>query len=192
MIPADVACVVLASGSSQRFGKANKLEADLCGRPVLDHALDTVKAVGFGETFIVSQGDCAANCRLVKNDRPEKGQGYALRLGLRAAKSSGWTNVCVVLGDMPLVSVSHLKDLVGKMTLKQSVISQYEDQNMPPVGFHMEAINMILAEKSESGGRDVFDQFYFQTIPLSKEAALDVDTREDLTRVSEIMKRQQK
>lgn len=192
MTPADVACVVLASGSSQRFGKANKLEADLCGRPVLDHALDTVKAIGFGEIFIVSQGDCFADCGLVKNDRPERGQGYALRLGLQAAKSSGWKNVCVVLGDMPLVAVSHLKDLVDRMTLQQSVISQHDGQNMPPVGFHMKAINMVLAEKPESGGREVFDQFDFQTIRLSKEAALDVDTREDLARVAEIMKWQQK
>lgn len=192
MIPNDVACVVLASGLSQRFGEANKLEVDLCGRPVLVHALDTVKAVGFGEIFIVSQGESVVNCRLVKNIRPEKGQGYALRLGLRAAKKSGWENVCVVLGDMPLVDVFHLKKIVGKMTLKQSVVSQYERQSMPPVGFHTEAINMILTENFESGGREVFDQLDFQTVPLSKEAAQDVDTREDLARVSAIMKRSQK
>jgi len=51
----NIACIVLASGLSERFGEPDKLSADLCGKPVLSYVLDTARAVGFGEIFCVSQ-----------------------------------------------------------------------------------------------------------------------------------------
>jgi len=93
MKAADVACLVLASGLSERFGVADKLSETLCGKPVLDHVLDTVMSMGFGENFIVSQGRAHTGFTAIMNKAPENGQGHALRLGLSAAKTAGWESV---------------------------------------------------------------------------------------------------
>ncbi|MBR0163647.1 MAG: nucleotidyltransferase family protein [Lachnospiraceae bacterium] len=40
-----IGCVVMAAGASKRFGKENKLLADLAGKPVLSHVLDMLREV---------------------------------------------------------------------------------------------------------------------------------------------------
>ena len=47
-----MACVVLASGLSERFGKTDKLCAELGGRPILSHVLDTAAELQFGDCLL--------------------------------------------------------------------------------------------------------------------------------------------
>lgn len=184
----DAACVVLASGLSARFGAADKLQANLCGKPVLRHVLEGVKSVGFGENFIVSQGQPPQNFTFVKNTNPESGQGHALRLGLTAAHKAGWDCIAVVLGDMPLITGSHLQAMLHKIEGNSTAVSVFRNQKMPPAVFQGEAISMILDSKSAAGARSIFSQLKPVTVSISAEEALDVDTPEDLARVAAIMK----
>ena len=188
MKAADIACVVLASGLSERFGTTDKLVAKLCGRSVLDHVLDTVTSVGFGKIFVVSQGLSQTGFTSAINGNPENGQGHALRLGLAAARAEGWDSICVVLGDMPLVKRSHIHTLMKELGGGDSVVSILEGQTMPPAIFRGSAITSILAESSASGARTIFHQLKPETVLITAEQALDVDTPADLTRVACIMK----
>lgn len=183
----DVACVVLASGLSQRFGGTDKLLADLCGKPVLSHVLETARAVGFGEIFCVSKTDNIVGVASVKNHNPDYGQGHAVRLGLGAARDAGW-NICVVmLGDMPLVPASHVRNLIFKIPGNQCVVSVSQSVRMPPAIFNASAIDVILSERSSSGARDLFEQLNPKTLHLDEEAARDVDTPADLANMERIM-----
>lgn len=188
MKPADVACVVLASGLSQRFGGTDKLQAELCGKAVLDYVLETVTSVGFGENFIVSQKSSPQGFTQVVNNDPESGQGHALRLGLGAAKAAGWDSIAVILGDMPLVEPSHLWQMIEKIGTNHAVASVFGDQKMPPALFRGTAVTEILTDRSSVGARTIFHRLNPVTVPFSAEAALDVDTPEDLARVAAIMK----
>jgi len=183
----ETACVVLASGLSQRFGALDKLEAKLSDKSVLGYVLETIEAVGFGEVFVVTQKQSEGRFTLVLNGNPEDGQGHALRLGLATARSAGWETICVVLGDMPLVQTSHLQLLLGKLEGTSALVSECQGQKMPPAIFREEAINLILSDKSQSGARTILGQLKPETVPISEEAALDVDTPEDLIRVRRIM-----
>lgn len=191
MNPKDIACIILASGLSQRFGTQDKLEADLCGKPLVSHVIQMAKQVGFGEIFLVSNRSASENCVNVKNDNPEVGQGYALRLGLQAVRALGWEYSLVLLGDMPLVQAGYLKNMIRKNNKKQSSISWSESSRMPPALFFKDVMDEILRQKPLQGARDILDEFSLLTVDLPPECALDVDTPEDLPRVEKIMKARQ-
>jgi molybdenum cofactor cytidylyltransferase len=104
-----VLAVVLAAGSSSRFGSP-KLLAPLDGRPLLQHALDALAAAGVEDVAVVLGDQHAAveaamawrGERRVINDRPGDGLSSSLRVGLdAAAEDVGMEAVLVVLGDQP-------------------------------------------------------------------------------------------
>jgi len=192
MKPGEVACVVLASGLSERFGGPDKLKAPLCGKSILDHVLDTVSAVGFAEVFLVSRLENYSNVTGIENNAPDKGQGHALRLGVRAARTRGWQNACVMLGDMPLVEASYIVKLIETVTPSQSVISRLGEQTMPPAVFNMAAMEEILAGVSTMGARSLLAALDMQSFPIPFNQAHDIDTPRDLARVEAVMKDREK
>ena len=188
MNPKHIACIVLASGLSNRFGPTEKLEAILCGKPVLVHVLETAASLDFGQVFVVSRRAIPTEHQVIINDEPERGQGHSLRLGVRAAREAGWETICVLLGDMPLVTRHHIGNLIQVCQPRKSVVSDLAGCRMPPAVFEKTALSKILESESGLGARAVFDAFALEHIPIPREQALDVDTSEDFDRVSAIMK----
>ncbi|WP_427450068.1 nucleotidyltransferase family protein [Litorimonas sp. WD9-15] len=173
---------------SERFGAVDKLQADLCGRPLLSHMLETVRSVGFREVFIVSQTLSAFGTRTVINKNPEAGQGHALRLGVRACLDAGWSRVMVVLGDMPLIGATYLEAMIEASENETALVSLCDGRRLPPAIFDGSALEQILAQDSSSGARAIFDQLNPATFPLDADSAQDVDMPQDLIRVAAIMK----
>jgi CTP:molybdopterin cytidylyltransferase MocA len=104
-----VAVVVLAAGAGSRFG-GHKLEADLDGRPVLQHVLDTLAEAGHDDPFVVVPPDPGFASRLewrrarqVVNPEPARGLSSSLRIGWAGAMGTGTAPdaIFVVLGDQP-------------------------------------------------------------------------------------------
>ena len=89
---------------------------------------------------------------------------------------------------MPLVEPSHLWRMIEKIGGDHAVVSVVGDQKMPPAMFQGAAVTKILADRSSVGARTIFHRLNPVTVPFSAEAALDVDTPEDLARVAAIMK----
>ena len=191
MSAVDIACVVLASGLSRRFGTEDKLAAQLQGIPLLNHALQAVALIRFGQVYVVAQSKDMGDAKWIVNSAPELGQGQALRLGLKVAKDDGWKTVVVMLGDMPMVSTLNIKNLIDESHENQSVISICGGLRLPPALFNEQAIDLILSQKSGLGAKVIFDQLDLKTVPISVEAAMDVDTPEDLARMSAILKARQ-
>src|SRR3546814_6637951 len=79
----QIAAVLLAAGTSSRFGEEDKLMAEWRGKPVAVHALETIASMIFAELVAVVRPICQApvlHCRLERrgysilvNDRPEDG-----------------------------------------------------------------------------------------------------------------------
>lgn len=187
MSAADLACVILASGLSERFGAEDKLQASLAGLTMLSHVLQTARACQFGEVFVVTQRTAPEDMMALQNDAPELGQGHALRLGARAVLAGDGSHAVILLGDMPLVSVAHILNLISKIDGERSVVSLYDNIRMPPAVFPRQALEFIAAQSSPLGAQVLFDRLNPMTVPLAAEAALDVDTPADLARVSAIM-----
>ncbi len=105
-----VGVIVLAAGRSTRMGAANKLVADLDGRPVVAHVVDAIAAAGLPPPVIIV-GHMAAAVRAAIGERPAtyvtapdfaEGMSRSLRAGLAAAPA-GWSAAIIALGDMPSI-----------------------------------------------------------------------------------------
>jgi molybdenum cofactor cytidylyltransferase len=106
---ARVRAVVLAAGAGSRFG-GHKLEADLDGRPILQHVLDSLAAAGHEDPVVVvgphSGLEALIDWRLagrIVNPEPSRGLASSLRLGWAAATAAAPAPdaILVVLGDQP-------------------------------------------------------------------------------------------
>ena len=116
-----VVAVVLAAGSSSRFGSP-KLLAPLDGRPILQHALDALAAADVDDVAVVLGDEQAAvetaiawrGERRVVNERPGDGLSSSLRVGLdAAAEDPSAEAVLVVLGDQPSLQPGVIRTVLG-------------------------------------------------------------------------------
>jgi molybdenum cofactor cytidylyltransferase len=104
--------IVLAAGSSRRFGTANKLLAPCQGRPLLSHALEAADAAPVAWTMVVTGADRARIAALVRRKLPRARIVHARRHreGIAASLAAGLAampqrveEALVFLGDMPCI-----------------------------------------------------------------------------------------
>lgn len=96
----SVSVVVLAGGRSARFGR-DKLAEPIDGRPLLQHAIETVRPLAAEVLVVVAPGaspNVPGWIRLVHDTTPFEGPLAGLLAGLRAAREA---IALVVAGDMP-------------------------------------------------------------------------------------------
>lgn len=184
----STALIVLASGTSSRFEGGNKLLANLRGRPVAGHVIENLRSVNFDKRFTVVADYAvktlfkSAGYSCVLNPSPENGQGSSLSLGVKAAMSEGYDSACVVLADMPEIKASHILALLG--TNAHICMSENNGVRMPPAVFRGPALTRLAEAKGDNGAKGEFDMQNVTTITLSDLAACDIDTREDLDKLS--------
>jgi len=154
MIAADrVAAVLLAAGASRRFGAADKLHADLEGRPLVMHAAATLRTMGFGALVAVCGPATAPlldGFEVVINDMPDDGQARSVRLGVERALVHDVDAVLVALGDMPFVTPAHLHALLAADG--DRVASSLDGQAMPPALFRRDRARALLGLDGDRGG----------------------------------------
>ena len=108
-------CVIMAAGNAVRFG-ANKLEAELDGKPLIRRAFEAVPAGVFDRVVVVTQYPAVAalarefGFEPVRNDRPGDGLSRTVRLGTQAlAQCDG---IAFLVADQPLLSASAVRAVV--------------------------------------------------------------------------------
>ena len=112
--------MLLAAGQSRRMGGQNKLLADIAGKPMVRHVAETMCDAGIDELTVVigHQADQVAAAldqlpvNLVFNPQFAAGQGHSVAAGITGLDDSV-TDVVIALGDMPLVSVETLRQLIA-------------------------------------------------------------------------------
>lgn len=115
---AKVALVVLAAGQSRRMG-ANKLLADLRGRPLVSWAVDAALASRASPVIVVTGHQAEAvraaladrAVQFVHNQDYAEGMAGSLRRGIEALPADV-DAVVVLLGDMPRITGAHIDRLI--------------------------------------------------------------------------------
>ena len=127
--PAVVACIVLAAGRSTRMGVANKLLADVGGRPMVRRMVEEALASRARPTLVVT-GHQAANVRAAMDglavtfvDNPDYAAGLAtsLKAGIGAVPAD-CHGALVLLGDMPQITGLHLDRLIAVFATNGGIV----------------------------------------------------------------------
>jgi molybdenum cofactor cytidylyltransferase len=180
MRPEDVALVLLAAGRSVRFGAA-KLEAELWGLPLGEHAARALAGVPFARRIAVT-----GRARLdlpgferAANPAPEAGLAGSVRLGVAAAEDA--EAVLLVLADMPCVTERHVRAVLAACGEGAAVASSDGVRPSPPALFGRRHFPALLALEGDAGARELLRG----AVPVRAGPGelTDVDTPEELERL---------
>jgi molybdenum cofactor cytidylyltransferase len=197
-----VTAIVLAAGSGRRFG-GGKVLAQLGGRPLLAHVLDTVVAADVHDAVIVLPPSAVAGglhaaaralldartsalrATLVENVDSAEGMSTSLRVGLEAAARlehrPGGTGV-VLLADQPGIEPEVVRAVVRAcVDAGRPARAVYRDGAGPPVAVPL-ALVASVAERltGDRGLRDLLEELEVIDVELDADMPRDVDRPEDL------------
>ena len=182
------AAVILAAGGSTRLGEPKQM-LRWRGATLLEGVVRTATAAGL-QPVIVVLGAAAARISeesdlrsawVVVNPRWADGMASSVRAGVELAKGFPEVEGVVLLTcDMPGVGEAHLRALLER---GEAVVgSAYAGRVGVPAFLARERFRDLLVLKGDAGARTLLQGA--AAIPLSDEAAWDVDTPEDATRLS--------
>ena len=181
-----IATVVLAAGSSTRFGSP-KLLAEWWGRPLVEWALEAAPplgprvAVARRETLRLRPLFAAHGFAVVRNPRPSSGLASSLRIGL-ATLPAEVEAALVLLGDSPVVPPSVVERvLTAYRRESRAAAAAYEGQRGHPA-ILPRAVWDDLPRTGDRAGADV-DVELVECGDLVV-GSMDVDTPDDLFAVA--------
>jgi len=119
-VSARARAVVLAAGKGTRMkSRKPKVLHEVCGRTMLEHVLNAVRAAGASDVLAVVNPElndaCAALGVATVIQEPQHGTGHAMQLAMAALKGDDLP-VLVVSADMPLLTSALLGSVVDKQT----------------------------------------------------------------------------
>lgn len=172
--------IVLAAGKSERFyasgATQHKLEAELCGKRVLDRTLEAVQ-------------QSALPWYQVQPNASASGMGDSIRRGVLATQQAqGWL---ILHADLPLVEKETLLRVAKALRDDTVIVPRYCMQNGHPVAFGRHYLPHLTALSGETGGRDVVEHArqcgQLLTIEVDDIGiVLDIDTLADLQAAKEV------
>ena len=189
----DVCALVLAAGSASRFGATKQL-VEVNGVPLVRRATDAAAATCDNRVVLVTGHDWQAVSRtglpdggfLVHNDRYAEGLGSSIARGVRSVRHAT-DAVLVMLADQPGVTADHLQALIDAWSGAgdEIVATAFEEAMGPPVLFARDCFEDLARLTGDSGGKHLLSDTRFQTRSVRFDAAaIDIDTRDDLRRIS--------
>jgi len=166
--------IILAGGNGKRFlasgGVTHKLDALLCGKPVLWHVMQAVRSSGL-------------DWHLVRPATATPGMGSTIAMGVKAtADAPGWL---ILPGDLPLVRGASLKRVAEALVNHAVVVPHCLSRQGHPVGFRRECFDALAALSGDAGAASIVraHRQNGQTLELSLHDVgifLDVDTVQDM------------
>jgi molybdenum cofactor cytidylyltransferase len=115
-----IAALLLAAGQSRRMGHANKLLADVNGKPLVRHAVEALKAAQISDLVVVTGHQAQevtsalADMELVFAHNPDYASGLASSLKRGLASLPGQPDgVIIMLGDMPRISTAVINSIIA-------------------------------------------------------------------------------
>lgn len=190
-----IAGIVLAAGSSARFGKTKQL-IHWRGMPLIRHVVIKAIEADLSPIIVVvgSQKDEVTAIiidlpvEIVHNPEWEFGQSTSLVAGLNAL--NGRQKGCIfLLADQPQVTVPVLRSLVEAHALTSAPIIAplVLGQRSNPVLFDQVTFADLMEIKGDQGGRAIFSKYPIQWLEWLDQALLiDIDTPEDLIKLDSL------
>ena len=185
--------IVLAAGSSTRFGRTKQVEL-YHGAPLAQRPVDALEAAGVDEIVIVVGHEAPAvrdalrlpaNARIVENAGHADGQASSLIVGLRSAGDDS-DGAVVLLADQPGIGARHVRALVGAFEVRRSGIVRLRFRDGPgPARLGRDVWPAALQLEGDMGARALIEAHaeVVHEVLLEEDRPIDVDSPEDLRRL---------
>ncbi len=135
-----VMAVLLAAGSGSRFvGPVHKLRAELRGRPLFAHALETLAALEVDERVVVWGSEpledlverAGVEVTLLENPRHAEGQATSLACAVDHARANEFDALVIGLADQPFVDAATWEAVIAAEGMVVTAV--YGGRRRPPV-----------------------------------------------------------
>lgn len=189
---ARVVGVVLAAGTSTRFGAANKLLASIEDEPIVRLSVRTlldartapvVVVVGY-EADRVREALSGLDVRIVANEAYEAGQSTSVRTGVAAAREVDADAVVIALGDMPFVAPDTVNRLIDAHAAGagDALAAAVDGERGNPVLFDARFFDDFTDVEGDTGGRRILLESDDAALVETGDPGVrrDVDTPDDL------------
>jgi CTP:molybdopterin cytidylyltransferase MocA len=184
--------LILAAGAGTRFGEATKQLAPLRGKPLLQHAVDSMRAalpcvvvLGYEADAIRAQVDLTG-VDVVVCEEWERGQAWSLRRGVAAVPEAD--AVVITLGDQPFITPPVILGALDRLDGHDAVRAVYDGVPGHPVVLSRRVLDAVGELEGDAGARELLARFRVGTWEAGHLAsAADVDTAEELSRVDEVV-----
>jgi len=181
----QTAAVILAAGTSTRFGSPKQL-ARVGEGTMLDAVVQIAHDAGLGPVIAVVPPGIAVPLSVVPeiNDAPSEGLSRSLRLGLAAVPAEVDAAV-VLLGDQPTLAPATIRTLLEAGRSGRPVVAARADGRIgPPVLLRREAFALAAEASGDEGLRSILARHPELVTEVEvTEHAPDVDTPADLSRI---------
>lgn len=193
--------LILAAGASTRLGQPKQL-VQIAGRPALQHVVGNAIAVAGPAVTVVLGSQAADMTRMLQhssasvliNRQWEEGIGASIRCGV-SALSQGCDAVLLVLGDQVAVTASDLRRLISAWNGQDTVLaaSAYSGQLGVPAIFPRWCFAELMQLRGDQGAKAIINRHTSRLahVPMPN-AALDLDTLEDIAAAQEAFKNRDK
>lgn len=189
----QIFAVVLAAGRSRRFGatkqlqefagqslvyRAASLARDACGK-------NTVLVTGHDSENVQAAADYLCEFLLV-NDRHAEGIGTSIACAARTLRHSA-DALLVLLADQPLITAAHLGAILDAWSGDDDeiVATAFAGVQGPPVLLPRKCFEQLSKLEGDSGARALLKSPDYRVATVwFDEAAVDIDTRDDLSRLT--------
>ncbi|WP_051688082.1 nucleotidyltransferase family protein [Desulfofalx alkaliphila] len=186
-----ISAVVLAAGMSRRMGEP-KLLLKLGDKTIIEHVIQNVVQANVNEVILVlgHKGEAIKGVlsgyrlKYIYNPRYTEGQGTSVSAGVSAVnpRSKG---IIFLLGDQPLITASHINQLIDKFNGSDAVIVRPTGAGNPTI-FNSCLKNELLNLSGDVGGRQVVEKYknHVLTVPIyNGHQSIDIDTQQDYLKV---------
>ncbi|MEP1382557.1 MAG: nucleotidyltransferase family protein [Paraglaciecola sp.] len=189
--------LLLAAGKSRRFAGIKQL-ADINGQAMVCHCLSAYQQDGkWLEGMTNGTVVIGANASVVSEVLPstvhsyiaqswEQGMGHSLAESI-GVLSRSTTHVLVGLADQIAISSQAIKALLeaSKRHPQKIIAAEYQDKAGVPAIFPKAFFSQLSMLKGDKGARDILQNNNGNVIKVTmSEAAIDIDTQDDLLRLA--------
>ena len=156
-----IGAVLLAAGSSQRFGSDKLLASLPDGRPIAVAAASTLVATVAKVIAVVRPGaealhDALRRCGTEVIVCPNASAGMGASLAWAVAMTSDWDGWIVALADMPLVNRETVRAVAKAVAAGADLAAPgFQGRRGHPVGFGRSYRDALLALHADRGARDL-------------------------------------
>lgn len=185
-----VAGIVLAAGTSSRFGPGNKLLTQYRGRAMVRSVVEAALASELDPVVVVTGHDAGdvekalngLDVVFVRNADFETGQASSLKTGI-ATVPHACSGAMVLLGDMPDVSAEIINQLLDAFTDETGiVVPRHDGVRGNPVVLGRGNFAEVQKTAGDKGARGLLNGANVRLIDVGSDAVLrDFDTPDSLT-----------